>query len=741
MKLNFSVFAVLFYQFFAVAQFQFNFSNEINVIQSNTTLAQPFSGGFNNPQFLELDVDFDGDMDLVILDRSGDQIKLFINDLGSNGRFYRFKPNGHQLFPPDVRYRAFFGDYNQDGKNDLFTYGVGGIKVYKNTGNSSIGIQWELAKNLLNSDYNGIDLNLYVSSADIPAIVDVDKDGDLDILTFNIAGEFLQYHKNLSQENYGHSDSLQFQLKNECWGLFREDFNDSSIHLNEQGAPCGTGNVTDPQKNKPVVNKAHAGSTVLALDYDGNGVMDLILGDVADSHVTLLINGGSIPNSNSPMISADASFPSNSTPVNMTLFPAAFHLDVDFDGRKDLIISPNARNVSENETSVAFYKNTSSGLSSNFVFQTKAFLQNTMIDHGTGSVPLLVDLNNDGLKDLIVGNYFSFQAPNNKVSRIAYYRNTGSSSTPVFTLVERDFLNLSQTNFGLKMHPTFGDLTADNKPDLIVGLENGTLAYFRNTSTGSTPQFAQPVLPLTDNLGQTINFGQFATPQLFDLNKDGLLDLIIGRKTGELAYYENIGNSTTPQFELKNNFLGNVDVVSNSPDGFPIPHFFRHNDTTFLLIGTYSGALFFYDEIDENLASNSSFNLRNSNFLGLQNELKGFSSAFVEDIDNDGKLNLFVGMDLGGLYLLEHEDGSNLSIESLNIQPSFQIFPNPFSTSFTVSSNVNSNMKILDINGKVMFEKHIASGEQSFDFTNFPAGIYFVQLEKFNVVKKLIKLN
>ena len=86
---------------------------------------------------------------------------------------------------------------------------------------------------LLFSDNWGELLALYVSSSDIPAIVDVDFDGDIDVLTFHIGGEYLRYHKNMSRELYGHSDSLVFELKNECWGAFREDVSTNSVFLNE----------------------------------------------------------------------------------------------------------------------------------------------------------------------------------------------------------------------------------------------------------------------------------------------------------------------------------------------------------------------------------------------------------------------------------------------------------------------------------------------------------------------------
>jgi hypothetical protein len=94
-----------------------------------------------------------------------------------------------------------------------------------------------LIYNLLYSDYVGSFSNLYVSSSDIPAYVDVDFDSDIDILTFSISGQRIEYHQNQSMELYGHNDSLVFVLKNECWGKFSEDPNNNSLILNDQTTP------------------------------------------------------------------------------------------------------------------------------------------------------------------------------------------------------------------------------------------------------------------------------------------------------------------------------------------------------------------------------------------------------------------------------------------------------------------------------------------------------------------------
>jgi hypothetical protein len=535
-----------------------------------------------------------------------------------------------------------------------------------------------------------------------------------------------------------------FELKNECWGGFREDVNSNSVFLNDQTAPCQGGNVPNPQLKPNETEKAHAGSTVLAIDMDGNGVKDLLLGDVAYPSINFLTNGGTTVNSNSLMISANPNFPANSTPVSMQLFPAAFWVDVDFDSKKDLLVAPNAKNVSENETSIMKYKNTMSNTNPNFVFETKAFLQEDMIEHGTGSIPVLTDLDNDGLVDLFVANYFSYKPTLAKESRIAYYKNTGTINNPVFTFIDNDFLNLSQSGLGLRLVPSFGDLNNDGKKDIILGLENGTLCYLQNTTSGSIPTFSTPITNYQDHIGQTINVGQFATPQLFDLNLDGKLDLIIGKKTGEILYYQNKGTLTTPSFELINSNLGNVDVSSSiSPDGFAVPHFFRNLDTTYLMVGSLEGAIFFYDSIDENLASGTGFRTISSNFLNQDKNIGGYSACAVGDLDNDSNLDLIIGQDLGGLFFLEHDSLSNLGLMNpFFTLPEIHVYPNPAYDRITITSDIDlNNLEILvySSTGKLVDKKIGKMKTIDFSITDYTNGMYFIQIPEFGYSTKFIK--
>jgi hypothetical protein len=458
-----------------------------------------------------------------------------------------------------------------------------------------------------------------------------------------------------------------------------------------------------------------------------------------------LVNGGTTVNSNSLMISADPNFPANSTPVSMQLFPAAFWVDVDFDSKKDLLVAPNAKNVSENEASLMKYKNTSNNSSPNFVFESRSFLQEDMIEHGTGSIPVFCDIDNDGLQDLFVSNFYAYKPTLSKESRIAFYKNTGTSTDPVFTFVDNDFLNLSQISLGLRIYPTFGDLDGDGKKDLMLGLENGTLCYLKNTSTGVNPTFGTLVNNYTDNSGQVINVGQYASPQLFDLNKDSKLDLVIGKKTGELVYYENVGTSQNAIFELKNSNLGLVDVSnSTSPDGFASPFLFSVQDTTYLFVGSMDGAIHFYDSIDGNINVGGNFRTRASDFLNLSRNIGGYSSCAITELDQDANLDLLIGQDLGGLFYLENDPNSNLGLYDQSQKETFNIklYPNPANEYLIVDSekpNLHAEIYLFSISGQLV---HIQEGNldlQKLNLTNLDKGMYILRIPRLNYTSRIIK--
>ncbi len=71
----------------------------------------------------------------------------------------------------------------------------------------------------------------------------------------------------------------------------------------------------------------------------------------------------------------------------------------------------------------------------------------------------------------------------------------------------------------------------------------------------------------------------------------------------------------------------------------------------------------------------ASFNLVSDNFLNIN--VGAYSSFHVNDLDQDGYLDLFVGQDLGGLYHFEVNPNSQSDVEELKNELDLIIYPNP----------------------------------------------------------------
>ena len=378
--------------------------NFIEVIENNDTLLNPWTGGFNAVQISTINLNNDSLNDLFIFDRTGDKVLTFIND----GVNFNYSPEYEKKFPNELRNWVILRDFNGDNKKDIFCSVSGGIGVWEN---SSIGNEISFLEKsfyhpslnsqvpyILSQQYSSY-TNIYVANSDIPDINDIDGDGDLDILTFGVVGTRLEYHQNLSVDSGYGKDSLIFELKNSCWGHFSESGLTNTCTLFDT---CST-NVSNPQS--PVINNKnqikHSGSTVLSLDLNDDGVKDLILGDVSFSNLVALYNDNLGVNMNTSFVSQDSTFPSNSVPVDIYIYPGAFYEDVDNDTIKDLIVSPNSDNETADNESIWYYKNSGTNNSPLFYLQNKNLFQENSIEVGRGAKPILVDVNNDQLQDLL----------------------------------------------------------------------------------------------------------------------------------------------------------------------------------------------------------------------------------------------------------------------------------------------------------------------------------------------------
>lgn len=469
----------------------------------------PWVGGLNACQFGRMDLDGDGQKDLLVFDRHGDRLLCFLNAGGEGEIRYEYTADDDGAFPK-LNDWVVFADYDGDGREDVFTYSKGwaGIKVYRNVSTGEGLAFVPVVEPYLTSWQGGGEVNILATEADYPAFADLDGDGDLDILTFGVMGTFIEKHMNLSMERHGCRDSLVFERTDPCWGRVAESEEDNVMYLDT----CLFGfGLTLPKDGI-----RHRGATVCVRDLTGDGLLDLLLADVDYPGLTLLINGGNAEQA--LMVSQTEQFPL-STPVKLPSMPVPFFTDINNDGADDLLVSPFDPNpmASEGLESIWLYLNHGTNELPDYQLYTKSFLQDGMIDVGKGAYPAFTDWDGDGLTDLTVRDF---------EGQLTVFRNVGTAQQPAFE------------QFTVEGKPGWSaccyyDVNRDGIIDRVEGNVNGRLSFY----LGQGDDFVW----ITDFWGEVdvrdyqTSYDGYSVPALFSY-QDQLL-LCVGSEQGKLFLY------------------------------------------------------------------------------------------------------------------------------------------------------------------------------------------------------------
>lgn len=708
---------------FAQGVYRFQRADSVPVYAPSGRMPNPWAGGLNFVLAGEMDLDGDAKNDLVVFDKSGNRVVPFLNR-GSSGQIKYVHAPDYRPFFPRMTDWMLLRDYDRDGKSDIFAYYSGGTKVFRNVSTAPGQLAFQEVVYLLESDYGSTVTSLFIPSSDLPGIDDLDGDGDLDILAFDVFGGCVDYHKNLSMELFGHADSLKYELITRNWGNFTEDGVNNSVYLDSD---CGRS------------LRGHAGSSFLLLDVNGDQKKDLALGDINFNNLVFLLNGGTIQQAD--MVQVQTNFPQGfggSLPVDVTIFPAASYQDLNNDGIKDLFVAPTGEGRSQNHNGLCFYKNNGFDSLPSFQLMEQGFLQNGMIDLGEGAYPVWVDFDGDGLTDIVVGNFGYFASNANYDSRLTAFRNTGTATEPAFTLYLGDFGGLSQSGLD-GLVPTFGDLDGDGDVDMVVGESNGRLHYYRNTAPSGQP--AQFVL-------QTPFFGGiqeplFSAPCLFDLNEDGKLDLLVGSRNGRLNYYQNTGTAQLPQFSATPTIAnaGGVNTVDQTQSffGFSTPFVFPDANDFQLFCGSYSGRIHHYKGLKGNL--NGSW--QPVTMVADSLIYDGFRTAVsLNDINGDGKWDMLLGNYSGGLSLL-YGLIVNTSVSEWDGETSLRVFPVPASETLyweLPQSGKVTRIAVTDLNGRILINRAaVAEGHGSVDVSGLSSGLYLLRMHFSSGAEKVVR--
>lgn len=298
-----------------------------------------------------------------------------------------------------------------------------------------------------------------------------------------------------------------------------------------------------------------------------------------------------------------------------------------------------------------------------------------MQDIALPCTPNYADMNNDGLKDLVVGDSCGF---------VWIYINSGEKGKPKFTTGE--FLQ-TYFGYGAKVHVT--DWDGDGDDDIVMGTWYGDIAVLINTGTRQKytfiksmgiPRYVEPghyghgPRDPKDRFGvimvgkAPLLIGNYLTPWVADWNKDHKPDLLIGEGTysaNSVRLLVNMGSVGRPSFTDDRIFYlafgegeehltpcvvdYNGDGIDDLIMGTRLGHFRLHKGKKDEIEGRQAVAIL-KGELGPAVLEFDGF-LQ----IGEKDSFQSMSYAHPCDWNEDGKFDLLLGAPDGKVYLTLNE--------------------------------------------------------------------------------------
>jgi hypothetical protein len=568
----------------------------------------PFLGGFDVPRPQLVDVNGDGRLDLFVQERSG--AVMFFERVGDE---WIWRSDRFQNLDVGEWFRFVAGD--PDGKLRLFgEMPTGYIRVWRNEGTPTSPRFVALGDTVRDVDGRP----LVADRQNILTAVDIDCNGKLDLFIGRVQGVVDRYE----QDGSSPDGSPRFRLVEEPW---------QGIEVLGPEAAGGVVRFDTSTTHGPATHETtrlHGANTLAFADVEGRGVLDLFWGDFFEQGLLRFENTGTCGQPN--LTGKPTRFPS-SNPVLTSGYNAPSFGDVDRDGNADLVMGVIGGAFGPWRTSIENLYLVQQVPKGVWSVKTKRLIPT--IDVGSESAPALADLNGDGLLDLIIGGKVSPTDHNS--GNVTWFENVGSATAPAFR--ERGLLPIrGQFSYA----PSVADLDGDGLPDIVLGTWNDRIQWYRNTGTRTAPAWT-----LADSALVTITRGSNTAPSVGDLDGDGLLDMVIGKSSGQIILYRNVGTKTRPKFQLVSDHLQDIKVNRRSA---PVLADMDGDGKLDMLIGSDDGDIQLWRGVGAPGAIRFE---RDASFV-----VKSYSGAMpaAGDLHHSGKLDLFVGTSSGGVRWFEN---------------------------------------------------------------------------------------
>ena len=249
-------------------------------------------------------------------------------------------------------------------------------------------------------------------------------------------------------------------------------------------------------------------------------------------------------------------------------------------------------------------------------------------NNGNGRGNAIGDFNNDGLTDIVIGNYSQ---------SCILYRNDSTAFTNVTTAA-----GMNLTSWGGSIN--WFDYNADSRLDCYIGndgIPTHANYLFENNDLSTFTEVAASV-GLADDLSTL-------STATADYDNDGDLDIFIGNQSGSPTgvLFQNNGGSFT-----------NVSVASGLETysytwGADWGDFDNDGDLDLYLANSNAGNQCFVNNGDGTFTESAAF-------LGIADPTSSFSCGWA-DFDNDGDLDLYVANGSSGVDKLYRNDGGTFT--------------------------------------------------------------------------------
>lgn len=575
-------------------------TNPFAVTIEGIQLGVPFSGGLNNPKPTLIDFDRDGLLDLMIGEPSGKLIwlrnigtvaspqwtgasqrlggidigswhtfcdidadgdfDLFCDSKYNSAVFYRNDSDGDSLIFTriDTAFGGFevgtnntptFADIDNDGDFDFFHGAISGrLDFYRNEGDSA-----NPSFTFVTDSYDSIIAFPFIKEGANPQhgfsnirFVDIDNDNDLDLFFGDLFNPNLYYFNNLG-------DSVQSDLTLQTQSFLPEfdgGFNHTAFgdldNDNDLDMMIGVNNGADLHslrlyrnngtpsefdfvlEDSSLLEEIDVGSSSIPTfgDLDNDNDLDLLLGG-SNGQLAYFENRG---NRLTPQFELVSEMFAG---IDVGAVSAPHLTDWDDDGDLDLLIGTISGYIQ-------YWRNDGSRDDFQPVL-VESQLAGIKVDQLAS--PWAVDLDNDGLKDLLVGEW-DF----NGSANVLLYENIGTPGSPALSLQTNRLLRRIHRDFTL---PVCYDWNDDGLLDLIIGGQNLGLTLFLNTGSPGVFPDSLTLLPQADLL-PGYDDGTRLAFVLADIDADGDRDVFLGEQFGGLNFYRHEGSCCQGE-------VGNID--------------------------------------------------------------------------------------------------------------------------------------------------------------------------------------